>query len=155
MPTLLQVTPKKRQDESAIFQSCCVAFNLRKASQAVSRVYAREMQDSPLRGPLFALMMTIYRRGSATITALAEDIGLDRTTLTRNLKPLEQKGLIQIERLTANRKEITLLPEGEAAVHAALKCWRKAQAKVVRQLGEERWDRMKDDLTIVMALGQG
>lgn len=99
-------------------------------------------------------MMTIHRRGSATITALADDIGLDRTTLTRNLKPLEQKGLIRIERVTANRKEITLLPEGEAAVHSALKCWRKAQTKVVQQLGEARWDRMKDDLAAVMALGQ-
>jgi DNA-binding MarR family transcriptional regulator len=113
------------------------------------------MQDSPLRGPLFGLMMTIYRRGSSTITALADDIGLDRTTLTRNLKPLEQKGLIQIERVTANRKEITLLPEGEAAVHASIKCWRKAQTKVLRELGEERWNRMKGDLAAVMALGQG
>ena len=100
-------------------------------------------------------MMTIYRRGSSTITALADDIGLDRTTLTRNLKPLEQKGLIQIERVTANRKEITLLPEGEAAVHASIKCWRKAQTKVLRELGEERWNRMKGDLAAVMALGQG
>jgi DNA-binding MarR family transcriptional regulator len=99
-------------------------------------------------------MMTINRRGSASITALAEDIGLDRTTLTRNLKPLEQKGLIQISRVTANRKEITLRPEGKAALRTALKCWRKAQAKVVRKLGEERWDRMRKDLAAVIALSQ-
>jgi DNA-binding MarR family transcriptional regulator len=155
VPTLWQVTRKSGQEESAVYQSCCVSFNLRKASQTVSRLYSREMQDSPLRGPLFGLMMMIRRRGSASITALADDIGLDRTTLTRNLKPLEQKGLIQIERMTANRKEITLLPEGEAAIQAALKCWSKAQAKVVRELGEERWNRMKQDLAAVMALGQG
>ncbi len=137
-----------------MFQSCCVSFNLRKSSQVVGRIYAKEMQDSPLCGPLFSLMMVISRQGPATITALAQDIGLDRTTLTRNLKSLEQKGLIQIGRAGANRKEIALLPEGEAALRDAMKCWRKAQAKVVRQLGEERWNRMKEDLAAVMALGQ-
>ncbi|HWE51923.1 MAG TPA: MarR family winged helix-turn-helix transcriptional regulator [Bryobacteraceae bacterium] len=131
-----------------------MAFNLRKSAQVVSRIYAREMQDSPVKGPLFSLMMTINRHGSASITALAHDIGLDRTTLTRNLKPLQQKGLIQISRVTANRKEITLLPEGEAALRTAIGCWRKAQAKVVRRLGEERWDRMRQDLAAVIALSQ-
>ena len=154
MPTLWQVTPKTGKNKAAVFESCCVAFNLRKSAQVVNRIYAREMQDSPVRGPLFSLMMTINRRGAASITALADDIGLDRTTLTRNLKPLQQKGLIQIARVTANRKEITLLPEGEAALKIAIKCWRNAQAKVVRKLGEERWDRMKEDLAAVMALSQ-
>ena len=148
------MTRKAGHNEFAVFESCCVAFNLRKSSQVVSRIYAREMQDSPVRGPLFSLMMTIHRRGSSSITDLAEDIGLDRTTLTRNLKPLEQKGLIQIERVTANRKEITLLPEGRAALRIAIKCWKKAQAKVLRKLGEERWERMREDLAAVMALSQ-
>jgi DNA-binding MarR family transcriptional regulator len=152
VPTLIQVTRKAGHEQCEIFQSCCVSFNLRKSSQIVGRIYAREMEASPLRGPLFSLMMIIYRKGSATITALAEDIGLDRTTLTRNLKPLQQKGLIQIERAGANRKEITLLPAGEAAVQIAIKYWRKAQAKVVKELGEERWNRMKEDLAAVMAL---
>jgi len=147
---MLKAGPK----EFAVFESCCVAFNLRKSSQVVSRIYAREMQDSPVRGPLFSLMMTIHRHGSASITALADDIGLDRTTLTRNLKPLQQKGLIQISRVTANRKEITMLPEGLAALQVAMKCWKKAQAKVVRKLGEERWERMREDLAAVMALSQ-
>jgi DNA-binding MarR family transcriptional regulator len=135
------------------FESCCVAFNLRKSSQVVSRFYAKEMQDSPIRGPLFALMMIIHKRGPATITALANDIGLDRTTLTRNLKPLENKGLIRILQLSANRKEVTLLPAGEVALSHAVDCWRKAQDKVVGELGEERWARMREDLSIVMALG--
>ncbi len=119
----------------------------------VSRIYAKEMHDSPVRGPLFALMMMIYRRGPASITALARDLGLDRTTLTRNLKPLEQRGLIQIKQVTANRKQVSLLPEGEAALRSAIECWRSAQNKVVSELGEERWNRMRGDLAAVMALG--
>jgi DNA-binding MarR family transcriptional regulator len=144
----------KLADEGAAYQACCVAFNLRKSSQVVSRIYAREMHDAPVRGPLFALMMMIHRRGPASITKLAQDVGLDRTTLTRNLRPLVQKGLIQIEQLGANRKQVSLLPKGEAALRESLECWRKAQEKVVSQLGEERWDRMRGDLAAVMALGR-
>lgn len=120
----------------------------------VSRIYAREMHDAPVRGPLFALMMMICRRGPASITTLARDVGLDRTTLTRNLKPLVQRGLIRIEQLGANRKQVSLLPEGESALSESLECWRRAQTKVVSQLGEERWDRMRGDLAAVMALSQ-
>jgi DNA-binding MarR family transcriptional regulator len=120
----------------------------------VSRIYAREMRDSPVRGPLFALMMIIHRRGPSSITALAGEVGLDRTTLTRNLKPLEQRGLVHIAPVSANRKEVSLLPEGVTALREAVECWRKAQNKVVDQLGAERWARMRGDLAAVMALGQ-
>ena len=136
-----------------MYQACCVSFNLRKSSQVVSRIYAREMHDSPVRGPIFALMMMIYRRGPASITTLAKDVGLDRTTLTRNLKPLEQRGLIQIEQVSANRKQVSLLPDGEEALRSAIESWHRAQTKVVSELGEERWARMRDDLAAVMALG--
>jgi DNA-binding MarR family transcriptional regulator len=135
------------------FECSCVAFNLRKSAQVVGRIYAKEMRGSPIKGPLFALMMIIDKHGPASITALASDIGLDRTTLTRNLKPLEQKGLIQIQQVSANRKEVTILPEGQAALRRAAVCWRKAQNKVVSELGEERWTRMREDLSAVMALG--
>jgi DNA-binding MarR family transcriptional regulator len=139
-------------EETALFECSCVAYNLRKSSQTVSRIYAKEMHDSPIRGPLFGLMMTIQKRGSSCITTLAKDLGLDRTTLTRNLKPLEQKGLVRILQVSANRKEVTLLPAGELALGEAIVCWRKAQTKVVNKLGEERWARMRQDLAAVMAL---
>lgn len=145
---------KTGQKECAVFETSCVAFNLRKSSQAVSRFYAQEMQGSPVKGPLFGLLATIHKRGPATITAIAREIGLDRTTLTRNLKPLEQRGMIHIARVTANRKEIRILPAGEAALRSALLCWRKAQKKVIDALGERRWDRMRKDLAAVTALSR-
>jgi DNA-binding MarR family transcriptional regulator len=146
---------KKKTDavEPAVFESACVALNLRKSSHIISRFYAKEMRDSPVRGPLFSLLAMIRRHGSATITALARDIGLDRTTLTRNLKQLEQRGLIEISQATANKKKVRLLPKGEAALREALLHWRKTQEKVLRELGEERWKRMRRDLAAVMALG--
>jgi DNA-binding MarR family transcriptional regulator len=139
--------------ECGLFEISCVSFNLRKASRIVSRVYQKEMRDAPVKGPLFSLLATISRRGSTSITALANGIGLERTTLTRNLRVLEQRGYIQIRAVAANRKEVSLLPEGEVALRAALALWRQAQDKVVRALGEDRWNRMRADLTAAMALG--
>ena len=139
-------------DECAIFDVSCVAFNLRKSARVVGRIYEQEMRGAPIKGPLFSLLAIINKRRSATITGLAKDIGLDRTTLTRNLKPLEKRGLIRIAQKEKRSKEVSLLPKGEAALHDSLISWRRAQDKVVRALGEDRWARMRQDLSAVMAL---
>jgi len=139
--------------ECVLFEISCVSFNLRKASRIISRIYQKEMHDAPVKGPLFSLLATISRRGSTSITALANGIGLERTTLTRNLRHLEQRGYIQVRSVAANRKEVSVLPAGEEALRAALALWRIAQDKVVQALGEERWNRMRADLSAAMALG--
>ena len=146
---------RKTTDECVLFEISCVSFNLRKASRIVSRIYQKEMRGAPVKGPLFSLLATISRRGSTSITALANGIGLERTTLTRNLRHLEDRGYIQIVTLAANRKEVSVLPEGEIALRAALVLWRRAQDRVVKALGEDRWDRMRADLTVAMTLGNG
>jgi DNA-binding MarR family transcriptional regulator len=112
------------------------------------------MADAPIRGPLFSLLVTIHKLGPGTITAVAKDLGLDRTTLTRNLKALTERGLIEVRQVTANRKEIHLRPRGEAALRKSVDYWRKAQKRVVDELGEDRWNRMRQDLRAVMALGK-
>jgi DNA-binding MarR family transcriptional regulator len=138
--------------ECGVFEISCVSFNLRKAARIVSRVYQNEMRSAPVKGPLFSLLATISRRGSTSITALANGIGLERTTLTRSLRHLEQRGYIQIRALAANRKEVSVLPAGEAALRVALVFWRLAQDKVVQALGEDRWNRMRADLAAAMTL---
>jgi len=110
------------------------------------------MRGAPIRGPLFSVLVIISKRRSASISGLANDIGLDRTTLTRNLKPLEKRGLIRIAPGTNRSKDVTLLPKGEAALQESMAYWRKAQEKVVQALGEDRWQRMRHDLAVAMAL---
>ncbi len=149
---MLWLVKKRVSMATTAAESPCVALNLRKSSNIVSRYYSRGMRNAPVRGPLFSLMAVIRKRGAANITALAHDVGLDRTTLTRNLKQLEQRGFIEISPATANRKEIRLLPEGAHALDTALLHWRKTQESVVKELGEERWERMQQDLAVVMAL---
>ena len=145
---------KTGREECRILEISCVSYNLRKSSHIVSRIYAKEMAGAPIRGPLFSLLATIHKLGPRTITAVAKEVGLDRTTLTRNLNALRQRGLVEIRQVNANRKEIRLRPKGEAALRKSLESWRKAQKRVVTALGEERWNRMREDLRAVMALGE-
>jgi DNA-binding MarR family transcriptional regulator len=132
----------------------CVAYNLRKSSRIISKIYEKEMRGAPIRGPQFSLTIVIAKRGTTTITGLARDIGADRTTLTRNLQQLERKGVVRISPGKDHRtKAVTLLPAGEKAILASIEYWKRAQAKVVRALGEDRWARMLADLSAVVALG--
>ena len=133
--------------------SGCVAYNLRKSSRIISKIYEKEMRGAPVKGPQFSLMIIIARRGTATISCLAKDIGADRTTLTRNLHQLEKKGVIRITTGEDIRsKAVELLPKGEAAIRVSMKHWQKAQNKVVAALGEDRWSRMLTDLSAITVL---
>jgi DNA-binding MarR family transcriptional regulator len=99
-------------------------------------------------------MMTIRRTGPATISALAREVGLERTTLTRDLRSLEQRGLIRIRAAEANSKSVVLTKQGEQEVVESLGHWQAAQTRVLQALGAERWERMRSDLAAVMALEQ-
>ena len=130
--------------------SACVSYNLRKAARVVSKVYTREMRLAPVRGPQFSLMMMIARRESPTISELARDIGADRTTMTRNLDQLEKKGFIRVvQGKNLRTKAVQVAPKGRAALERSITYWQKAQTKVLKTLGENRWGRMLDDLSVL------
>jgi DNA-binding MarR family transcriptional regulator len=133
--------------------SACVSYNLRRASRIVSKVYTMEMRSAPVRGPQFSLMMMIARRERPTISELARDIGADRTTMTRNLEQLEKKGLISVAQGKDMRtKAVQLAPKGKAALERSISYWKKAQTKVLKTLGEDRWKRMLNDLSVLSTL---
>jgi DNA-binding MarR family transcriptional regulator len=133
--------------------NACVGYNLRKASRIVSKVYAQAMRGAPVRGPQFSLMMMIARKESPTISELAEYIGADRTTMTRNLNHLEKRGLIRIAQGKDLRsKAVELEPKGKVALDRSVSYWKNAQTKVLAVLGEERWDRMLADLSVLSGL---
>ncbi|MBF2008666.1 MAG: winged helix-turn-helix transcriptional regulator [Chlorogloeopsis fritschii C42_A2020_084] len=118
----------------------CTCFNLRKASRVVTQLFDEVLQPSGLLVNQFTLLAAINIAGSAPITRLAQELVMDRTTLTRNLKPLERQGLIQIEPGKDQRtRVVSLTAEGYAALEKALPLWEEAQTLVVEQLGQQRW----------------
>ncbi len=133
----------------------CACFNLRKAARAVTQLYDEALRSTGLRATQLALLMATRVRGPVTVKDLAKTIVTDRTTLTRNLRPLEKQGLIRIE-LGEDRREriVTLTGRGQKAIADAIPLWEKTQAKVTRSLGAERMGRLLIDLSTLVEVTQ-
>ena len=142
----------KRQDPGIDLSDCpsCVNFNLRKAMRAVSQHYDRIMAPSGLRGTQFTTLTVLSRRGAVTITELADILVMDRTTLTRNLKPLEKEGYIKVLPGLQDRrsKRIELTNAGGKAQKAAMPYWQKAQDEMVDFMGKSNAKQFISDLRV-------
>jgi DNA-binding MarR family transcriptional regulator len=118
-------------------------------------LYDDMLRPSGLRATQFSLLAVIRLTGSGTITALADAAVMDRTTLTRNLKPLAEAGLVAVRAGDDARvREVTLTAAGRARLAAAQPCWEKAQRRMTDALGQPRMDRLLADLASAVAAGQ-
>jgi DNA-binding MarR family transcriptional regulator len=146
-------TPPARIDPAAIVD--CTCFNLRKATRAVTQLYDEALRPSGLRATQFSLLTAIGAFGTVSITDLAEEAVMDRTTLTRNLGVLEQEGLIRIEPgEDARVREVSLTPAAHEKLAEARSYWTKAQAHMTEALGKERVKRMLVDLASAIGAAQ-
>jgi hypothetical protein len=73
----------------------CTCLGLRKAARAVTQMYDQTLKPAGLRSTQFSLLVAAERAGPRGIGELAELLVMDRTTLTRNLKPLLVRGLLE------------------------------------------------------------
>jgi DNA-binding MarR family transcriptional regulator len=131
----------------------CTCFNLRKASRVVTQFFDQMLEPSGLLVTQFTILVAIALSGSGSINELAQGLAMDRTTLTRNLKPLERQGLVQIESGQDRRTRIVRLTDaGQTALTTALPLWQQAQACIVEQLGQTRWSVLLSHLNETTAL---
>ena len=116
----------------------CVCFNTRKAARTVTQFYDEILKPTGLRVTQLALLPVVNLLGPVTVKRLAEAAVMDRTTLTRNLKPLEKKGLVSIETGEDLReRNVTLTELGREKLKEAYPLWEKAQNTIAGRLGEE------------------
>ena len=131
----------------------CACFNLRKASRAITHLYDEMLRPAGLRTTQFTLLVATKMLEPITVTRLAKIGVMDRTTLTRNLRPLEKQGLVQIALGKDQRtRVVTLTPEGQKALARAFPLWKKAQARVIKELGPERWNSLRAYLGEIVSL---
>ena len=109
------------------------------------------MAEAGLSFPQFGLMAEIAAADDDTVGALAERMGLDQSTLSRTLRTLAAEGLVEIAVVESDqRKRMVWLTEaGARRLEAALVAWRRAQAKLARQVSPDAVRRLADR---VMAL---
>ena len=126
-------------DSSASAEECN-CFAVRAAARHVTQCYDQFLASSGLRTTQFSILAKLKRRGPLTISELAESMVMDRTTLGRNILPLERDGLITIEATASDRraKELHLTKDGEKRLVAALRGWQAAQARFETVFGVKR-----------------
>jgi DNA-binding MarR family transcriptional regulator len=118
----------------------CNCLAVRSAARHVTQLYDKYLAPVGLRTTQFSILAKLKRKGPLTINALANDMVMDRSTLGRDVQPLERDGLIAIETNASDRraKLLRLTGTGERRLRAALTAWSKAQDRFESNFGSKR-----------------
>ncbi len=120
----------------------CAVMNFRQVARSVTARFDDQLRPVGLRATQLNLLMAIEASTAVTITDLAEILAMDRTTMTRNLKLLRERKLVE-------SKRIALTSKGRRAAAEALPLWERAQAEILNSLGKKRWAALLDELAAV------
>lgn len=127
----------------------CTCSKLRRAARAVTLLYDNAFKSSGLLSTQLGVLHVIYKSDSIRITHLAKELGMDRTTLTRNLSVLERQGFIKISSGNKDNRTrtVTITYKGCATIAKAIPRWNEVQRKVKQQMGETSWKELMDKLS--------
>ncbi|OCT27911.1 MarR family winged helix-turn-helix transcriptional regulator [Pseudomonas putida] len=121
----------------------CICTHLRRAARGVSRHYDEALAGFGINVAQFSLLRHLQRLDQPSITSLAEAMGLDRSTLGRNLRVLEADGLVALGEGSDQRNRLVCLTEaGKTCLAAAHPAWEQAQLQLVEHLGERQRDEL-------------
>ncbi len=125
----------------------CAAYNLRRVTRLVTQRFDEVLAPSGLRVTQFSLLVAAYLNEKVVLNKLAHAMGMDRTSLSRSLKLLEKRGLVQMEPGEDRREVIVrLTPEGRDRLDLACPLWQKAQEQILSGLHPGQWELMISDL---------
>ena len=135
----------------------CNCLAVRQAARHITQFYDQFLAASGLRTTQFSILAKLRRLGSMTINTLAAEMVMDRTTLGRNILPLERDGLIAIEQGSRDRrsKELRVTAAGEARFQAGMKGWVQAQRQFEKAFGAKRTTDMRALLQAVATTDLG
>jgi DNA-binding MarR family transcriptional regulator len=139
-------------DAALKFDQCnCLA--IRQAARHVTQFYDQFLAPSGLRTTQFSILAKLQARGPLSINGLAEQLVLDRTTLGRNIQPLEREGLIEVapSSVDGRAKEIRLTKAGLSRLRSAASGWAEAQARFAEAFGHKRSLDLRDILHEVVS----
>jgi DNA-binding MarR family transcriptional regulator len=132
--------PKASLAEVCQVPATCMGMHVRRASRIVTQVYDAALRPVGLVLNQFTLLVAIHLMESTSITQLAQELFTDQTTLTRNLKLLETRGLVAIAPGEDRRvRLVSLTVQGQAVLAQAMPLWEQAQAEVMQHFGQQKW----------------
>ena len=145
----------KKQNTDVVLQQgnrssvdICTCGELRKAARAITLLYDNAFKSSGLLSTQFGVLQVLCDIDSIQISDLAGKLGMDRTTLTRNLSVLERDGFIKISQGKDHRtRNVTATQKAHVAVSKTNLIWSEIQCKVKQKLGENLWRELMHNLT--------
>jgi len=136
----------KEELQAGLVQNC-TCFNLRKASRAVTHLFDEGLKSRGLNATQFTLLAAISSSDNVAITQLSRILIMDRTTLTRNLSPLQKKNWVLVRPGEDKRTRVLSLTSlGKKVLKSSMEDWRKLQTGVVKTLGRENWETLLDKI---------
>ena len=131
----------------------CTNLKLRQLSRRVTRHYDAIVSASGLKNTQYSLLSHVVVLGPIQLSALAAEMQLDPSTLTRNLQPLIARGWLAWEAGDdARSRRVVATPDGRALRTEAQRAWKRAQLSLNERLGSERVVRLHALLDECMAL---
>ena len=132
-------------------RDACLCLHVQRAARALARRFDEALRPMGLTNGQFSLMMSLNRPEPPDMGAVASLLGVDRTTLTAALKPLQRRGLVKTRVGAADRRSrvMTLTPKGLMLLGSAVPVWRKTHAAVEALLPDGNPDRLRKNLRAV------
>src|SRR5919198_3659700 len=148
-------TIQQRMGRLAQEGASCVCFNIRKAARAVTQLYDERLRPFGLGSTQLSILGKTLILEPVTVTRLAEATVTDRTTLTRNLRLLEQQGFIRVD-LGNDRRErqVRLTDRGREVLAQVYPIWQEVQAEVATRFGSERLARLLSELSALVEVAR-
>jgi DNA-binding MarR family transcriptional regulator len=133
----------------------CNCSALRGATRALTQAYDEVLRPSGLRMTQFSILARAAAVGELTLSELAEMLAMDRTTLGRNLQPLERDDLVQIK-VGVDRRErlISLTPTGKKTLARAKPLWDQSHRRFEEKMGKREAKALRDMMKSVVSVGR-
>jgi DNA-binding MarR family transcriptional regulator len=131
----------------------CMGLHIRRASRILTQLYDAVLRPIGLELNQLTLLVAIHLFEIVPITQLAQELFTDQTTVTRNIKLLEKRGLVAINPGQDRRmKLVSLTVEGQTILEQALPVWEQVQAELMQRFGEQKWQTLLSLLSEVKNL---
>lgn len=138
---------------AAEFEAGCVCQTMRRVARKISRRYEDALRPVGLKAGQFTILASLQRDHPVPLGALAAGLGMDRTTLTKDLRPLERRGLVTsvADEKDARVRQPKLTPEGRALLATAIPLWKAAQKISYERIDKTSWKDLRRALDRLVA----
>lgn len=145
-------------DETAdLIVRTCLCRHIQRAGRIIGRRFDEAFRSLGINNWQFSVLVALRQFPSPTIGELAEGLGMDRTTLTKNLKPLSRRELLRVstDEHDARARRITLTAAGEEILASAGEGWHRAQRAVTAGIPPEELAQLTSSLERFQVAGRG